>query len=254
MRAARQQPKTSAAAAAPTLPADTGHPAARLREPELRRLFRFRYVDQLPADDTGRRAAARILEAIALSGRDGFARAENFLVLWCPWMTRKERQEMTAAAFDAPPYLWSAQLLGDDLNLSWDEREACRISTIRPAGATDDELAERRKMKAVERMREKRRRADLSPAKKAPKSKLRAEAIVSVLRHGERIAVAALCEHLRRTKSFHFVLFTKDQSRLKAAVHDAIKAGVSLGLLRKEVEVGAHGLPVAWVSRAGEPS
>jgi hypothetical protein len=195
-----------------------------------------------------------MLEAIALSGPDGSVRAENFLVLWCPWMARKERQEMTAAAFEAPPYLWSAQLLGDDLGLTWEERDACRITTIRPAGATDDELAERRKMKAVERMREKRRRAHLTPVKKALKPELRAEAIVSVVRPGERVAVAALCEHLRRTKSFHFILFAKDQSRLKAAVHDAIKAGVSLGLLRKEVEIGAHGLPVAWVSRAGEPS
>jgi len=253
MRAARQQPGT-VATAVPTLATDMRHPAARFREPELRRLFRFRYVDRLPADDTGRRAAARMLEAIALSGPDGSVRAENFLVLCCPWMARSERAEITAAAFEAPPYLWSAQLLGDNLGLTWEERDACRITTIRPAGATDDELAERRKMKAVERMREKRRRADLSPAKKAPKPKLRAEAIASVIRPGERIAVAALCEHLRRTKPIHFVLFIKDQGRLKAVVHDAIKAGVSLGLLRKEVEVGAHGLPIAWVSRAGEPS
>lgn len=248
-QASRITPSPTPAASGPI-----SHPAARFREGELYRLFRRRHGRTLPADDTGRHAATRMLDAFALAGADARGRAHNFLTLWCPWLTAPERADMVDAAFRSP-WLWSSQALGDDLGLTWDEREACRIVTFRPAGATDADLAERRKVKAAARASENRRKAALHPTEKKSLPAVRAKIIADLLRPGERCAVRAICDQLKRSKHIRFSRSETDPVKkaaaFKAAVHGAIDYGVRHGMLTKELQTGPRGLPVAWISRAG---
>jgi len=249
VQARQLSPKPTPPAATPVI-----HPAAKFREGELYRLFRRRHGRTLPADDTGRHAAKRMLDAFALTGADARGRAHNFLTLWCPWLTGPEQTNMIEAAFRSP-WLWSAQALGDDLGLTWDEREKCRITTIRPAGATDADMAERRKVKAAARVRENRRKATLHPIEKKSLPAIRAKIIADLLRPGERCTVRAICDQLRRSKHIRFAHLgqnsLKETAAFKAAVHGAIGYGVQYGLLTKQVEMGPRGLPLAWISKAG---
>jgi hypothetical protein len=231
------------------------NPVARFRPKELRKLFRRRHGYVLPADDNGRRAAARMLDAYALSGNEARQEALNFIQLWCPWMSEADRIETVEQTFSSPRF-WSPGGLGDDLELTWDERDELKITTIRPAGnVTKADLDERRNAKAAARMREKRRQATLHPSEKASLPAIRAGIIADLLKPGERCTVRAICDELKRIKHVRFSSLKKDGPKrataLKAAVHDAIEQGVINGILKKTVETGPRGLSVAWVSRAG---
>jgi hypothetical protein len=223
------------------------NPVARFRPDELHRLLRLRYGRTLPADDNGRRAAARMVDALAMSGDDGRRRAANFLELWCPWMALAERVDAIEAAFRSPRF-WSSRALGDELGLTWLEREAARITTFRPAGASDADMAERRKMREAARKREKRRQTTLHPKEELPLPAIRAEVIASILRPGERCAVNAICEELKRTRHIRFAHL--EGKALATAVHNAIDYGTAEGFLRKDVEPGRR-MKVAWVTKVG---
>lgn len=227
-------------------------PIARFRPAELYRLIRRRHGRVLPADDIGRRAAHRMLDAYALAGPEALDAAKNFLRLWCPWMTRADRDAAAEDAFRFPRH-WSPGDLGDDLGLTWEERDAERITTIRPAGGvTEAELKARSNAKAADRKREQRRQMTLH-AKPTQKPLLcrRAEAIANHLRFNERCLVANLCRDLKRAKTHGFI--TLEAAAMRIAVHRAIDLGVKEGFLRKEIEPGIpHGR--AWVTKVGSPS
>ena len=144
-----------------------------------------------------------MLDALALSGDAGRQQAMNFLVLWCPWLNQQARDEAIDEAFERPRF-WTSSALGDDLKLTWDEREAAKITTIRPAGATDEEMAERRRIKAAERMRENRRKTTLYPDAKLSLPAIRAKVIADILRPNERCTVIALCAEIKRMKNGRF--------------------------------------------------
>lgn len=240
------KPSPSRPMAAPTQmdgPAD--HPIARFRPNELHRLFRLRHGRTLPNDDVGRRSMRRMLEALALSGPDGRHRAEMFIQLWCPWLPIHETDVAIEVAFRAP-CPWSSKDLGDDLALTWTERDKARITTFRPAGVSDVEMAERRKQKAKERMQEKRRRQTLHPDKRLTLPAARAEAIAGILRPGERCAIRDICSEVTRVRHIRFA--NLKGRALSTAVHRAVDHGVGCGIFLKVVEPGVP-VGTTWVTR-----
>jgi hypothetical protein len=187
-----------------------------------------------------------MLEVIALEpGARSRTRAERFLADWCPWMPTGERIEMIEAAFASPRFR-SASQLGDDLKLTWQERDAARVKTFRPMGASDEDLKERRKQKDAEQKREKRRKNTLHPRQKPSQPEVRAAAIAGILRVGECCTVSSICDELKRSKVICFANLRT--SALVKAVHRAVDTGVSDGLLEKKIEPG---IPrgTTWIRR-----
>jgi hypothetical protein len=225
----------------------TDHPVVRLRPGELRRLFWRRHAQKFPADDIGRRDAMIVLDHLVQLPADAYRQAMIFLKRRCPWLPRVERAAAIERAFLRRKF-WSKSALGDTLGLTWEEREDCEITTFRPAGASDADMADRRKMKEAARKREKRRRATLHPKQEPPLSTMRATVIAGMLRPGERCTVNAICEELKRIRQIRFAHL--EGKALTTAVHNAIDHGIAQGLLLKDVEPGRR-MPVAWVTKVG---
>ena len=223
----------------------TYHPIARFRPNELHRLFRLRYGGTLPNDDVGQRSMRRMIETLALSGPEGRHRAVEFLRQWCPWLPVAEQERAIEAAFKSP-FPWSSKDLGDDLKLTWEERDKARIATFRAAGASDAEMAERRKQKAKERMEKKRRKATLHPEGRLSLPAARAQAIAEILSPGERCTISDICSEVVRVRHIRFANLTRPA--LSMAVHRAINHGVGCGLFVKMVEPGVP-VGTTWVTR-----
>lgn len=217
-----------------------GHNVVRLRPRELRRLYKKRYGGTLPDNEEGRRLAAIMLDHLVY-GLDGHREATVFLIRSCPWMAAAERADAIARAFRDRKF-WDKSELGDELWLTWEERDACRITTIRPFWATEEDMDAFRKEKNTVRMREDRR---LHPKpKKQPLPVIRAELIAELLKLGERCTVKDLCAKKKRIRLGHL-----EGKTLADAVHRAIVCGIELGLFRKDVVEQAGRLPVAWITK-----
>ncbi len=208
---------------------------ARLRPPELDRIRCGRYGQhgEIPADDaTGRILAKAMLDSLAL--RPGCeARMAKFLERYCRWMGAEDRQQAIQLAIRKPKY-WSASALGDVLKLTVKEREKWGITTIRPAGFGDAEMAAMRGEKDKVRKQAERDLKRLHPTPKPNKPALRLEAIIQVLNTSptnQWTRVPALCAELKRKKFIHFAGL--DDASLGAAVHVAIQLGVTTMMIEK---------------------
>ena len=179
-----------------------------------------------------------------VQGPNGHCEAAAFLNQFCPWMAPAERAGAIDRAFGERKF-WTPTSLGDALGLTWEEHDDCDITAIRPAGATDAEMAAVRTTKNTVAQRKRRRQQTPKP-KKEPLPAIRAKVIADVLQPGVRRTVKDLCAAVK--KRTHFIIIArKGDAHLKAAVHDAIKFGVTHGIFRKQVEAGPRG-PVAWIS------
>src|SRR5882672_12186323 len=207
------------------------HPIVRVRPGQLRRLFWRRHGKTFPRDEIGRRDASIMLDHL-VQGVDAYQEAKDFLDQRCPWMPPAERLAAIGSAFQRRKF-WTPSALGDALGLTWEERDDCSITTFRPAGASDADMAERRKMKEAARQRERRRQVTLHPKPDLPLPAIRAEVIASILRPGERCTIAAMCKELKRRKHIRFIHLKGKV--LAAAVHTAIDHGTAKGFLRKDV-------------------
>jgi hypothetical protein len=186
-----------------------------------------------------------MIETLALSGPEGRHRAVQFLRQWCPWLPVAELERAIEAAFGAP-FPWSSKDLGDDLKLTWEERDKARIVTFRPAGVSDAELEERRKQKAKERMEKKRRETTLHPEGRVSLPAARAQAIAGILKPGERCKISDICSEVMRIRHIRFANLKK--RALPTAVHRAIDHGVGCGLFTKVTEPGVPSA-TTWVTR-----
>jgi hypothetical protein len=223
------------------------HPVAHFRPREFYRLMAIRYGRIIPKDEAGIRFAGRMLDTLAILGDAGRARATNFLTYRCPWMTSSERTSAIEASFVARTF-WSAEALGNDLEVTESEHQRARIRTFRVAGMTDAAMAARRKAKEAARKQRERRNASLHPQKKPPLPAVRAEAIAGLLQPGERCTARAIADELTRTRHIRFAHL--EGKALTTAVHNAIEFGIRQGILQKDIEPGTR-MPVAWISRAG---
>ncbi|WP_166300387.1 hypothetical protein [Bradyrhizobium sp. 2S1] len=219
------------------------HRLVRLWPRQLRRLHKRRHgSEKLSDDDTGRRDAAIMLD-ILVQGPDGHSEATAFLDQSCPWMAPAERADAIDRAFRGRKF-WSPATLGDALGLTWKEHDDCEITAIRPAGATDAEMAAVRKMKNTAAKREARRQETPAP-KKEPLPAIRAKLIADLLKPGERCTVKDLCAKKKRLG-----LARLKGKSLTDAVHRAIARGIAQGLLRKDVVAEHAGyLAVAWITK-----
>jgi hypothetical protein len=231
----------------PTITKKGDHPVVLLRPAELRRLFWRRHGCTFPSDDIGRRDAMIMLDHLVQLGAEADRQVAIFLRRRCPWMPPTERAAAVGRASQQRKF-WSKSALGDALGLTWEERDDCRITTLRPAGATDADMVTRRRMKNTAGKREKRRQATLHPKEEPSLPEIRAEVIAGILRPGERCTVAAMCDELKRTKSIRFA-HLKGKA-LTTAVHNAIKFGIARGWFRKVVEDGPR-TKVAWIAKIG---
>ncbi|MFZ5712962.1 MAG: hypothetical protein ACOY3N_08995 [Bradyrhizobium sp.] len=217
-------------------PRRTDHHVARFRPPELLRLMAIRYGRAISDDEAGRRFRDRVLDAFALCGSEGRRRADNFLVLRCRWMPPAERAIAIDEAFHSQR-LWSAEALGNDLDVTEAERKAARIRTFRAAGATDETMLARKKAADIARKQAKRDAARLHPAPRPNKSAQRLEAILKLLaKPGDWVCIKALTVELVRRKAIHFV--TLSGPTLISAVHDAVKLGLETGQIEKRLVDG----------------
>ncbi|MET4043958.1 hypothetical protein [Bradyrhizobium sp. RT6a] len=222
------------------------HDVARLRPAELRRLFRRRHGRTYPFDDVGLRARDVVLDHIVQSGAvDASQQATTFLAECCPWTVADERPAVIRQAIQRRKF-WDKSELGNLLGLTWEERDACRITTIRPAGATDADMADRRRLKGKLAKQEKRRMETLHPNEDLPKPAIRAHAIAAILRIGERCAVSAICEELKRTRQIPFAHL--EGKALTTAVHKAIDYGIEHGFFLKVVDRAGR-IPVATITK-----
>jgi hypothetical protein len=223
---------------------DDLHPVFRFRPAQLLRFFKKRHGGRtLPDNDTGRLHAAIMLDHL-VQGPDGEHEATVFLIRSSPWMAPAERADAIARAIKDWKF-WSPSELGDALWLTWEERDACQITTIRPFWATDEDMAAFRTMKNTAARRETRQQE--TKPKKEPLPAIRAKIIADILQSGERCTIKDLCTALESTKK-RIRLGHLKGNVLRAAVNDAIEYGVANGLLRKDFEPGLRG-PVALISR-----
>lgn len=234
-------------------PRRTDHHVARFRPPELLRLMAIRYGRAISNDEAGRRFRDRVLDTFALCGSEGRRRAENFLVLRCRWMPPAERAIAVKEAFHSQR-IWSAEGLGNDLDITEAERKAARIRTFRAAGATDETMLARKKAADSARKQAKRDAARLHPARRPGKPAQRLEAILKFLR-ADWVSIKAVALEARRRNPTHFpkpqsgARNTRQDPRLTAAVHEAVQLGLETGQLEKRVVAGPK-FPVAEVRRS----
>jgi len=228
-------------------PRETDHPVARFRPRELMRLMAIRHGRVLPDDETGARFRDRVLDTFALLGSKGRRRAENFLVLRCRWMTAVQRADAIEVAFELRRF-WSAEALGNDLDVTQAEHERARLRTFRVAGMTDEAMQARKKAADSARKKAKRDAARLHSKPKLSRSAQRLEAILKLLtKPGDWVCIKALSAELKRRKVIHFVTLTG--ATLTSAVHDAVRLGLETGQLEKRLVDGPK-FKVAEIARS----
>ncbi|WP_316185865.1 MULTISPECIES: hypothetical protein [unclassified Bradyrhizobium] len=207
------------------------NPIARFRPGELYRLMAVRYGRRLPPNDDGARFRDRMLDTLVLSGMDGRRRAANFLAFRCPWMSAAARAAAMEVAFRTRRY-WSAEALGNDLDVTEAEHAKARIRTFRVAGMSDAAMKAKRQAKDAARKREERLRERLRSKTKTPKPARRVGAILDLLPKDDWWSVTAVVNQLERAKTFAFAGLGKGTGSLRPAVHRAIKQGVEEGRLQ----------------------
>ncbi|MVT69977.1 hypothetical protein GPL21_33375 [Bradyrhizobium pachyrhizi] len=219
-------------------PKNSDNPVARFRPGEFYRLMAIRYGRRLPPNDDGARFRDRMLDTLAMSGKDGRQRAIRFLAFRCDWMTPAARAAAIEAAFNARRY-WSPEALGNDLEVTEAEHGRARIRTFRVAGMTDADMKARRDAKAAARKREQRLRERLDQTPRASKPSRRVDAVLNILPKDGWWNVTAIVSQLERSKAIVFADLDRETGSLRPAVHRAIKHGVKEGRLEARTVPGS---------------
>lgn len=208
------------------------NPVARFRPGELYRLMAVRYGRKLPSNDDGTRFRDRLLDTLAMSGKDGRRRAVNFLAFRCGWMLPAERDTAIEAAFRRRRF-WTPEALGNDLDVTETEHARARIRTFRIAGMTDADMKAKRAVKEAARKRLERLQQRLEATPRVSRPAARVDAILNLLPTDSRWwKVGAILTELERSKAIAFGTLGKETNSLRPAVHRAIKQGVKEGRLQ----------------------
>ena len=126
----------------------------RRRLGDLKRVLRSRYVHTLPDDDAGRDDLELLLDVVSFVANARY-RMKNEVEIWAPWMSTEESYELVEHVLRKPEYLRKikAAPLGEKLGLTYREREALGIRTIRPGDLTPEQFQEKRREKRREKDR-----------------------------------------------------------------------------------------------------
>jgi hypothetical protein len=132
----------------------------RRRLGDLKRVLRSRYGHTLPDDDAGRDDLELLLDVVSFVPNARY-RMKNIIQTWAAWMSTNESYELVEHVLRKPRYLRKikAAQLGDRLSLTYREREALGIRTIRPGDLTPEQFEERRKEKRKAKKRALKERA-----------------------------------------------------------------------------------------------
>lgn len=121
-----------------------------LRLHDLAKLFRGRYGHTLPDDDAGRDDLMVAVNHLACLPHPQKP-IDNWIELWAPWLTVKERRTIVGDAL-ASPQRWKADALAWRLRLTAADRQTLGITTIGAIDENRSARAKRRKQQARKRM------------------------------------------------------------------------------------------------------
>ena len=160
-----------------------------LRLGELQKILRWRCGRELPDDDAGREYLRLLLEVVSL-GPDARGRMLNQIQIWAPWMDSQEFCQLIDSVRRKPEYFRKrkADQLGEEINLTYDERQRLRIRTIAPADLTPAEFSEKRRERRREKQRENQRKRRRKAGVKSRTVYLATS--LTKLKHGPRSASA----------------------------------------------------------------
>jgi hypothetical protein len=137
-----------------------GWPLA-VRLAELERFLIDRWGPTLPDDDAGNEDAFVMASQLA-NLADAETRVAGWLAARAPWMSITSRQALTARVI-AKPLRWSSGALARRLNLTAEERDRLKITTIGAVDQTPEERVALRKERKRQRERDRRRSAGAIP-------------------------------------------------------------------------------------------
>ena len=138
----------------------TSRQIAAIRLHDLARLFRARYGVTLPNDDAGHDDMMVAVHHLA-SLKNPLKKIDDWLGLWCPWITLRERNTIAAEAM-IHPERWKADQLAWRLRLTYADRRALGITTIGAIDVPKRDRIKLRKYKNVYRMKWRKRRIKLN--------------------------------------------------------------------------------------------
>jgi hypothetical protein len=207
----------------------------------------FRHLIQLAAirhyrgvlpDDRHGRCMLKALLACGMTGPD----AQR----WAPWITADELQHMINDVDATPPQHWTAQRLGELVELTDDEREAGRLWSIHPCdiewSAVQERAKERRRGRNRERQRKKREQA-----KMANDLDVREESLLAALGNNWT-PVSALVTKVAGGRAWRCPDgLSVSKPSLRRVVNRSLGRLVASGLIESRTEPGRTGFPTRFV-------
>ena len=118
----------------------------RLRLADHYRYIRGRYGHQLPDDDAGREDLYELLLVISLAA-GCYRKMKMAVQIWAPWLGDQEAEELIDQINRTPDRerKRTAVDMGKRWRLTYEERQAWKIRTVRPCDITEEEFLRRQR-------------------------------------------------------------------------------------------------------------
>lgn len=123
---------------------------------DLVRFFEVTYGDAMPDDDAGREDFFILAHHVARLNGDPARIVRRYAAQWVTWMSDDELAA-TVRRVSAKPIKWTAETLGQRLELLNDVRTKLGITTIRPIDVSPEQLERQRRERASVKRRTKSR-------------------------------------------------------------------------------------------------
>jgi hypothetical protein len=213
----------------------------RVREGELRRLFRFRYGPILPDDDAGRDDLQLVLSH-TIERQDGRRRSRNFIETTAPWFPVGEIESLLDF-LEANPVRYDAGQLSQRVGLTDDERTELRIRTVAPIDLSEADLKERRLAKKRASQKALRERKKRERAAGGSSLSERATIVLASLRRLARwCGVPEIAEHVASDPAYKINGKSAAGETLRRAINRAIAELLAAGAVQERRFTTRRGL------------
>jgi hypothetical protein len=137
----------------------------RLRYGDLIRLFRHRWGNVLPEDDSGWGDLWLLVTNVSLAASDPEKKMRHVIDLWAPWMSSDDREMYVRHVWGLDIYqrTQTGEEIGKLLGLTNAERQTLKLWRFLPIDATRDEIEAQRKARRTENRRAKLRAKGVRP-------------------------------------------------------------------------------------------
>ena len=137
----------------------------RLRYGDLIRLFRFRWGNVLPEDDSGWGDLWLLVSNVSLAAKEPQKKMRHVIELWAPWMPSDTREDYVRHVWGLDTYqrTQTGEEIGKLLGLTNAERVKLKLWQFKPIDATDEQLEAQRKARRRENRRAKLRANGVRP-------------------------------------------------------------------------------------------